>query len=1569
MGMVLLACLFALFVATPSDVFASGSTAATATCQKIDTGDSNPVNCLPSGRWASAIGSIQTRTEPAGGVFKAFYNIGDKVSKAMRLTMPTMLLMLTQVLWNSALSLNQFAASFNVLDTFGQKLYKSVANVVTGVMSGGVASVMIVLAIFGVVGAAAFGRGSTGTAVKRLMATVLSIAVVSVMGVAAAADGRSGTPVAGSPWWVVTTLNKQINNMTVTVNLDDVLAGSDSNMMAYRHRGLAGHNCQDYVAAMRREYKDTGKSSSVVLAADRLWEETALRSWVTMQWGNPTAGGQSSNGVAANAQQAYCHVLDMQANTPTEVQKNLTNSSLGTFIDPTTAKWLFTPEGWIDPWATVVNQKKEEGWDRTDVYPMRAGIFWETCTMNGSLKPTARGGWRVLINNIGDDGSGEIKGNGGSDLRAGRGGDSPDANLQNVTPTAASASKNLMAAGNAETDVSKVCDAVFTNGVFHHGTGKKVGADTDLGDAAVLGWRFDVPNVSGTWNEANMLVPQSGAQDDAKTTVNYFYGNSEVDTSGAIGTCVGALVNGTILSLLAVALIVSKLMLLLMLLMLVFAFIVRMFPFGEAANNALKNWFKFTCELCMVGTLYSILGSVATFISSIFLNVTSGMSSTFLYNILAGCSMGIALMVIQLFFSKILKVRNVFSLSSIMGAVGMGSLYNGASRAFKSATRGALYRAGGDMLRGHRGKKRMEGQHSSQNAGPKASSDSADVLSKNADETSRTQTGEAGQMVGAGQTPGESTADGQGVSAAMADRTQVASVDGTTDSTDGGTTDGTEGSTEDELGPDMRNPLEKAVDDVKNSLPGLAVSSAGKDAKAAGKAAYSRGRNHAFGGGTHLAGGLLAAAAAGRAVFKNPLLRGTLKRGAKVAATAGIAAAALSNPITAPAGLFLAGKALMSRSVRHTAGGVIGGGVMLADAGVHQLNRGIGAGARWFANRPAARRAKNWEAAAEGRKRDDQTFLDVTDVTPEQAVQYALDQQVIRNGGQPTQTKFSDGQNTWEAAYTTEPYSEHTVTMDSVPTVSDIPGVSMPVDVGEQAMSQHFDQKMVENNAKAARQFVETMKLEDVHRQAMDAQASYVHYNDPYKGVPAPTQEPPHAGAPVGQSTSQPTPQSVARPSAPRVNPQPVTQENPQSASQPTPRSVASQSAPRVNPQPSQQPAPQPARQSAPQPVRQTTPQVNQQAVTQANQQAVTQANQQPAPQPVRQSAPRPAPQVNQQAVPQATPQPAQQVNPQSMQQSQQPMPQSVARQSAQQSTPQASPQAAPQPTPQAAPQPTPQVGQQASPQPAPQPVRQSAPQPAQQPASQPVRQPMPQVNPQTVSQPAPQVNPQPVRQPAPQATPQPTQPTRQANQQVTPQPAPQVNQQPAPQSARQVNPQSTQPSPQPAPQPAVRQSAPQPLPQASPQPARRTVRQQPVVQQPAPQPVRQATPQVTPQPTPQATSQVTPQASPQSPAPQQSTRPNPQQSASQPIQSPVRQQPVAQQPMPHPVRQSTPQMTPKSPAPQQPVQPTAQPPASHQPTPQQPTPHQTVQPTVRRQFNPPSNNQPPATPPEAPAE
>ena len=81
---------------------------------------------------------------------------------------------------------------------------------------------------------------------------------------------------------------------------------------------------------------------------NRMWEETALRSWVTMQWGNPSAGPNTPSGVADNAQQAYCHVLDMNTNTDPAVQMTLTNAATGLSIDSSTAEWLFSEHGWID---------------------------------------------------------------------------------------------------------------------------------------------------------------------------------------------------------------------------------------------------------------------------------------------------------------------------------------------------------------------------------------------------------------------------------------------------------------------------------------------------------------------------------------------------------------------------------------------------------------------------------------------------------------------------------------------------------------------------------------------------------------------------------------------------------------------------------------------------------------------------------------------------------------------------------------------------------------------------------------------------------------------------------------------------------------------------------------------------------------------------------------------------------------------------------------------------------------------------------------------------------------------
>lgn len=1103
----LLACLFALFVAFPTGATAESPTAAaTASCQSVDGGQDNMLDCLPGGRWAQSIGTIQSRSEPAAGLLKGFIDVRGAVGRAMRLTMPNMLMMVTQVLWNSALALNQFASSFDVLTDYGHTLDKSVNNVVNGVMSGGIASTMIVLAVFGVIAAVAFGRGSTGSAMKRLTATLLSIAVLTTMGVAASRDGRDGvtTPTVGSPWWVVDTLNGEINKMTVGVNLGSALTGRNSNMMAYKHRGGGGHNCQDYLYAMHDEYKHLGdggakdkQPSAVVIAANQLWEETALRSWVTMQYGNPTAGGESNKRVAANAQQAYCHVLDMETNTPVEVQTDLTNRELGSFIDSSTGKWIFSKSGWIDPWSTAVNKDADEGWDRTDVYPLRAGIFWETCTMDGSSKAVARGGWRALINNLGDAGTGELKGSGGSHLRA----KVDDEKVTAVTPDSGSA-KGLTAAGNATTDTTKVCSTVLTNGAFHHSKNGKNGdaKNSNLGDAATLGWRFDVPNASSTWSEANMVIPGSGAQQDAKTTINYMYGNNAVDTSGAIGTCVGAFIDGGILALLSFALIISKIMMLLMLLMLVFALVVRMFPFGETANNALKNWFKFACELCMVGALYAALGNIATFISSIFLSVTADMSSTFLYNILAGCSMGIALMVIQLFFSKVLKVRNVFSIGSIMGAVGAGALYNGASRAIKNTTRGAMYRAGADMLRGHRNKGK-DGEHSSQQHGAGGASDSADVLNRNADETqSGTKSGTDSRSEAAASSRAAVTSADGGVTEGKPDSDGDSDSENTLNQIADQSAD-KDGENADDDGEQPSSLMDKVADKFNDTALGSAV----RDAKYAGEAGYDRGRHHALGGGTHFAGGLLAAGMAARAFVKNPRLRDVAKRTAKVAATAGIAAAALSNPITAPAGLFFAGKTLLNRDVRHAAAGVVGAGATLADASIHQLNHGVVRGADWFRNKHAERKLS--EAIPDSKGFDDM-FREKTGITPDQAVQYALDRQVVDAAVSPSAESLSN-----PFTYDATPDSHH-MTVDAPPAMDGIPGVTMPGSTAgitpEQAEA-HMAQAEQAEAQQASMKFSNVMRVEDAHRAAMDAQAPTMQYNDPYRDVPAPTVEP---GAP-----------------------------------------------------------------------------------------------------------------------------------------------------------------------------------------------------------------------------------------------------------------------------------------------------------------------------------------------------------------------------------------------------------------------------------------------------------------------
>ena len=721
-----------------------GTHTITALCATGGGGTStDPTWCLPSGRWGDKVSSVDIRTEDAKGfssIGKMLYN----TTQTMKLALPNMVLQFTQIFWRSAISFADFAANFGTgsggtdMNGFYAKLDKSAGTLARNFLNGALPAVFTILAFFGILMASVWGKGTVASSSKRLAATILCITALTVTSTAAMHSTENG-PAKGSPWWVVQTANNAVNKMTVGLDLGGALTEGNSNLMAVEHKGSEERNCQDYLWQMHKQYKDatasTGTSSAVLNAVNQLWEETALRNWVTMQFGNPTAGSQSSKEEAADAQAAYCHVLEAKAGTQTEVQRQLVNKQMSLQVDSKTAAWIFNANNWIDPLAPGVygGGSETDARDNTGNRIWRLAEFWETCTSKGSQdNVTARDGWGVFVNNMGDNGTGPIKGDGGITLRVGGNATSKEGELRNVEPpdsetggirsaTTGSSADNT-ARQNATTDV---CKTVLLNGngthQLHRGqdrnsgtevkddlgtsgsfvtTGKQSG--TNIGDMATLGWRFDAPNASATWTEANT----DASYPHVRASLERMYGGAGKDTGGAIGSLIGAICDGGISMVMSAALIMSKLAMLLMGIFLVIAFMVRAFPFGTAVSNVLRNWFKYLTELAMVGVLYSILGNVATAISAVCLNLTSGMSGTFFYNVFSGCSMLIALLLIKMFFEHVLKVRNPFDLRTVMAGVGGGALYNGLTRRGRSMVMGKAM----NMLHGGKGRDGMPGK-------------------------------------------------------------------------------------------------------------------------------------------------------------------------------------------------------------------------------------------------------------------------------------------------------------------------------------------------------------------------------------------------------------------------------------------------------------------------------------------------------------------------------------------------------------------------------------------------------------------------------------------------------------------------------------------------------------------------------------------------------------------------------------------------------------------------------------------------------------------------------------------
>lgn len=960
---ILMLCVVMTLFVLPSSVFAAqvNDSTTTITCANggTDSATSDISSCLPSGRWGNYVGEITSRTEPYSGSDVAgwFSNVKQTISSQTHIVLPNILMQLTQVCWSSALSISQFAASFEPMKQAGANIDSAVSTMVTSLMDGGIPATIAVLGIVAWVGAAGFQIGTVKEASKRIVIMVLCFASITMLGAGAAKTGKNATePATGSPWWVVQTINNTINKLSVNLDLDG-MADSDKNMMSYHHAANgAKTNCQDYLYFMHQAYDEQAKSngnqdtSNVTKAINRIWEETSLRSFVTMQYGNPQTTGTSSFRIAENARQGYCHVLEMKANTNTTIQKDLTNKAMALHISDQRAKWLFSVDGWVDPRNPYFTDKPLERENAT--YLSRAGVFWETCGTKRNQEIYARAGWATLINNLGDTGTKNIK-NGSTKVRV------KIDDLDNVKPT--NGGKGVMdAKQNGSEDetiqqTTSVCQTILKQGsvIFSRstdinkeddGTYKDQQNDTNWGDSATVGWRFDVPNVSGTWSEANLR----DAQDDstvtggAKKTIDYMYGNNNVDTLGACGTLIGGIVNLVVWGLLSLVLILTKLMMIMMALFLVVTFLVQAFPIGEKPKKALKNWATYTCQLSMVGALYGALGALATFICDLTLKFTSASSGSFTYQLIAGLSPLLALAAIGMFCSKVLKCGNPFSVNALMGMAGGTAMASGLRKGMHmigqyrmmQAMRGGFRRGGNGVGRlstngtgagmAHNGARQSETVLSKMSRAQQDSLSQGDrnLMNRNAKEFEAIQTRGRGSK-----------------NWARMDKNTVR-----------GSLAGAKLHFEDSTGK-FKGRLNKAVSkfhgednteafahSIAQRHPGMSLNDVQRKAQRmnhlnnAGR--KLQGAARVAGAGAAMAGAGLAFAA--RAAKSAPL-RNVAARGAKVAAKAAVTGALFSNPITAPLGLIAAGKLATDRDAWHGAAQV---GKGIAHAGGKGLQLG-----------------------------------------------------------------------------------------------------------------------------------------------------------------------------------------------------------------------------------------------------------------------------------------------------------------------------------------------------------------------------------------------------------------------------------------------------------------------------------------------------------------------------------------------------------------------------------------------------------------------------------------------------
>lgn len=734
------AILLSLVVLVPDIAHAAGTAVSPLTFD-------SPLKWLPIGRWSNSIGQVYQRTEPAGNLWGNIENLGSYMSRTFNVILPDVFLMITNVMWNTAVAVNQFATSFTPMASFGSKI-DAISHALVyggngqaGLVGAGIPAILMLLGVFAWIGGLLFNfGGNTGfTGFKRFLGTTFCVALVLFMGTAAA-NSTPSTPAMGSPWWVMKTANTTLNLVTDRIGLDQVAQSTSNQLMAsaVNQTGNTTANCQNYLNAMDQQYmRMAGKSSSgvdssnIVQAINTDWEETALRNWVTLQYGPTFYSGSNAalKAQADNSQLAYCHVLEAAAGTPDNVQNYLTGQEMGSgAYDPSskTQSYLFSQHGWPQPLDGSVNRQQSAGffggstgtddqnteWNQNPPYDLnRMSVFWDTCVASDGRIHAAPGFANLMgaLDNMGsgDGGVGSrgvasIYGSGGKLLRPGSDDNGPNSGYI----------KALQPDENQLNNMNEICNGILDRNaspqVITGGPGAVPTTTSDpsqektyaVANAAYMGWLFDVPNETSTWtvagetpstsgtsrsatngsmtqNGVNWTQPSQTSQPAAyaaKQSIQHMDGVDGYDSLGAFGAAIGSIVSLVTWTMFGLVQIGAKISLVLLGFFLIFALLAQAFPFGRTARQALFNWSKLALSAMSVGTVIGILGMLTVMLDGLFISFMPNMAGTFIYNIMVALSPLFAVAVTETFCQSVLHTGNFLNPKNILGAMLGGEL-------------------------------------------------------------------------------------------------------------------------------------------------------------------------------------------------------------------------------------------------------------------------------------------------------------------------------------------------------------------------------------------------------------------------------------------------------------------------------------------------------------------------------------------------------------------------------------------------------------------------------------------------------------------------------------------------------------------------------------------------------------------------------------------------------------------------------------------------------------------------------------------------------------------------------